>query len=442
MIVADVLARRLAELGVRRVWGESIPVGPDSADNGGYALPEHVAVPEADLAVLLADADGRIGEVDGRGRLGAAFLPGPILHLSSEPGGMAPLQTIGSAEEMLDALVDPPGILLPGTSALHLDLDLNAPASADLVAAAQPERQPVLTLDPSMAGLALLVVAGPGVIRAGGVEGLLALASGASVGVLNTMGAKGVLRWDSPWHFGTVGLQQRDLELAGLDDAEVVIATGVDPAELPEGALSKVVVQEVHPGQLAALCANWPAVGGPPRRPAFYDELAAAVRPLYEDDGAPLSPARAALHLSGALPDRGMAVVDAGTAGFWVARTFPTSIPNSVCVPSTAAPGFASAAALACVLEGRPVLAVTDEEGIETAETGAVLSFAEHLGAPVALQVWREGGPAWQSASEHVALIESELDSNEVRVDDVPVRFSDMAALSEVAGDPCAWPSV
>ncbi|MGI9576922.1 MAG: hypothetical protein ACR2OH_01845 [Microthrixaceae bacterium] len=446
MKAADVLARRLAELGARRCWGEAIPTGPDATDGwDGPALPEHVPVSSADLAVLMADAEGRIGEVDGGARLGAALLPGPtesgaILHLSSKPGGMAPLQPIGSVEEMLNALVEPDGLALPGTTALHLDFELTGEVSADVAPSEGAERQPVLTLDPSMEGLRILVIVGPGVLRAGAVEGLHDMSRAAGAGVLNTFGAKGVERWDSPWHFGTVGLQQRDLELGGLGDADVVVTSGLDPDELPGSLLAQKVVQDVHPRQLSVLLRNWGAKSDEPAsRPPLYESLAAVVTPLYEDDSAPLSPARASLHLSGALGDRGMAVADAGDAGFWVARTFPTSIPNSVCVPATPAAGFAAAAALCCSLDGRPVLAVTDETGMDAEETGAVLALAEELARPVTLQVWREGGQEWSGAADHVALIHDELESDRVRVDDVPVRFSEIAELEHVAGRVSAW---
>jgi hypothetical protein len=440
MNAADLLAARLAELGVRRVYGEGLT---------GATLPglDPVEVADPDLAVLLADADGRIGEVDGRGRLGAALLAGPILHLSSEPGGTAPLQTVGSAEEMLDALVDPPGLVVPGASALHLDLDLSAPVPDGLAASVQPDRRPVMTLDRSMAALRMVVVVGPGVVRAGALDGLRSLSRAAGAGVLNTWGAKGVERWDSPWHFGTAGLQARDLELAGLGgpgipaDCDVVIASGIDTAELPGGHLPHAVVQEVAPAQLGALCQHWPGRAGPPAaRPALYDAIAAVVGPLYESDSVPLTPARAALHLSGALPGRGMAVADAGIAGLWIARAFPTSIPNSVCVPATVAPGFAVAAAMACALEGRAVLAVTDAEGVEAPETEALMELAGGLGLAVGLQVWDDGGgPGWAAASGHVELLEAHLAGGGCRVDHVPVDFGCTAALEAAAGPVTAW---
>ena len=439
MIAADALSRRLLELGVKRIWGEALPGSDDRQ------VPLHVAVREADLAVLLADADGRIGEVDGRARLGAALLPGPILHLSSKPGGTAPLQTVGSPEEMLDALVGPTGVLIPGTMALHLDFDLHAEVPEDLSAAAQPERQTVLTLDPSMAGLRFATVVGPGVVRSAALDGLRSFSRAAGSGVFNTWGAKGVERWDSPWHFGTIGVQEGDIALAHIHDADVLVVSGLDPDELSAQDIGHPVTQEVHPAQLGALCTRWETTQDPPsERPPLYSELSGVLTSAYEDDSAPLSAARAALHLSGALPDGGMAVVDGGPAGFWVARAFPTSIPNSVVVPAgdpRASAGFAAAAAMICAVEDRPVLAVTDAAGADTPETAAVLAFAQERGVPVALQVWRDPTQGdtvanWTSADQHVRLLEEHLDPEVVRVDDVPVRLGETAGLVGVAGEP------
>jgi len=428
--VADLLEVRLRQLGVARVYGRAL------------AGLEHVLVPNSDLAVLLADADGRLGHHDGSGRLGAALLDGPILHLSSAPGGVAPLQTVTTAEELLNALVDPPGLLVPGTLALHLDLDLAAPAG-DAVATAEPERSAVMTLDPSMASLDIVLVVGPGVVRSDALDGARAFARSGGFGILNTWGAKGVERWDSPFHFGTAGLQERDMELAGLSEADVVIVSGLDPAETPLDRLGSWVVQEVPPAQLGALTTGWTPSRELPERPPLYDQIAKVVTPLYESDGVPLTGARAALHLSGALPDRGVAVADPGAAGFWIARTFPTSIPGSVCVPATYTPGFAAAAALVCSIEGRPCLAVSDQvggiEGIDDV-SAELLELAESLGRPVALQLWGPEG-SLDSSGAHVELLAESLATTTVRIDEVPVDVASTEALEGVAGALIAWPT-
>jgi hypothetical protein len=427
--IADLLEERLRQLGVMRVYGAPL------------AGLQHVPVDDVDLAVLLADADGRLGHHDGSGRLGAALLDGPILHLSSEPGGRSPLMTVQSPEQLLDALADPPGMTLPGVLALHLDLDLDAPAPAALVAEPQVSRVPVMTLDPSMAQLRVVAVVGPGVVRASGLEGLSDMARKGGIGIVNTWGAKGVERWDSPFHFGTAGLQARDFELAGLDAADVVVTSGLDPDESPLEALGSWVVQDVPPAQLGALCHRWPASRTLPDRPPLYDTVAAVVTPLYESDRVPLTAPRAALHLSGALPERGVVVADPGRAGFWIARTFPTSFPGSVCVPATGEAGFAAAAALVCRLEGRPCLAVSDQvgglDGLDDT-SAAVLELAESLGLGVALQLWGPEG-SLDSSSAHVELLADELATQVVRIDEVPVQVDDTAALERAAGALIAW---
>jgi hypothetical protein len=176
-------------------------------------------------------------------------------------------------------------------------------------------------------------------------------------------------------------------------------------------------------------------------RPPLYDAIAAVVTPLYESDAVPLTAARASLHLSGALPDRGMVVADPGPAGFWIARAFPTSIPGSVCVPATRVEGFAAAAALVCGLEGRPCVAVSDQiegpEGLDPT-TSQVLELAEALGVPVPLQLWGPRG-SLASSTAHVEMLSESLSGGGVRIDDVPVDLSGTTELERVAGPLRAW---
>jgi hypothetical protein len=426
--VEDLLAERLRQLGVRRTYG--LPIrGLD-----------HVAVEDPDVAVLLADADGRIGHVDGSGRLGAALLAGPILHLSSAPGGRAPLQTVGSVDDLVEALADPPGMAVPGTSALHLDLDLQEPVPEVPMPEGGPERVPVLLLDPSLAGLRILVLAGPGVVRTYSHVGLRNLTRAAGAPVLSTFGAIGLERWDSPYHAGVGGLQRDDLALGGLDDAEIVITTGLDPAEVPARRLARLVVQDVPPRQLGVLLKDWSARGPEPEgRPSVRTALAPVLNPLWESPGSPLTAARAALHLSGALPDEGVIVADPGPVGFWVARAAPSSYPGAVCVPATAEPGFAVAGAVVAALDGRPCLAVTDAEGASEPLTGALLELAAGLELGVALQVWGDEGDL-PDAAAHVELVRAILDGDgPTGAVAVPVDLALPDALVELAGPVVAW---
>jgi hypothetical protein len=192
------------------------------------------------------------------------------------------------------------------------------------------------------------ILVGPGVVRDGCVPGLHAFAARGACGVVNTWGAKGVFRWDDPFHFGTAGLQARDFELAGLGEVDVLVTSGLDPAEVtstPWAGRAEVI--DVAPADLATVELSLPR--GTLERPRLYTELAAVVGPMYEDAASP--PARAAA-LAASLPDGGVVVADPGLVGFWIARTFPTAVAGSVAVRTGA---LADA-----VRAGRPVTYVTD----------------------------------------------------------------------------------
>src|SRR5829696_7359902 len=77
----------------------------------------------------------------------------------------------------------------------------------------------------------VVVLAGPGVLRHADLMRVWATEHG--LPVANTVSLKGLFRWDSPHHIGTVGLQERDFELAGFGEAERIYAVGVDEDETP-----------------------------------------------------------------------------------------------------------------------------------------------------------------------------------------------------------------
>jgi len=203
-----------------------------------------------------------------------------------------------------------------------------------------------------MSGLGVLV--GPGVVRAGCVDGLRAFAARVGSGVVNTWGAKGVFRWDDPYHFGTAGLQARDFELAGLGDVEVVVTSGLDPDEVTaQPWLGRAEVVDVAPTDLATIDLELPT--GTLDRPALYSRLATVVGPMYDRPGSP--PARAAA-LAAGLPAGGVVVAEPGLVGFWIARTFPTSQAGSVVVPASGGLEAAHQAARELARAGRDVVLI------------------------------------------------------------------------------------
>jgi thiamine pyrophosphate-dependent acetolactate synthase large subunit-like protein len=203
------------------------------------------------------------------------------------------------------------------------------------------------------------ILVGPGVVQAGAVEGLHRFAAAVGCGVVNTWGAKGVFVWDDPRHFGTAGLQARDFVLAGLGDVDVLVTSGLDPAEVTSTPWAdRAEVIDVEPGDLADAAdeRTWPA--GTLERPALYTDLAAACGPLYASTATPPPAAQRARDLAAELPAGGLVVGEPGLVGFWVARTFPTSVPGSVLVPASGGKEAAWTAAIEAAVAGRPVTLV------------------------------------------------------------------------------------
>lgn len=417
--VDDLVGDCLRALGADVVFGRPL---------GGL---ERVDVPDWDLAALLADAAGRTG----RGP-GVAFGPDGRLRLSSRPGTVVEPAAVSDPETLASLL----GAFDVGhvhvTREYVLDLDLDAPSPPDAEPVNYDQAGELYALSPTLAELDLVTVAGPGVVRAGQVDALAMFAAQAGCGVLNTWGAKGVFPWDSPYHFGTGGLQARDAELSGLLDADIVVAVGVDDDELAIDALGLGQVLEVEPDQLAALAFTWPEPESLPVRPRLYTELAAALAPLYESDAVPLTPPRAAAALARSRPGTGLVAVDPGPAGLWVARTFPTTEPGTVVVPATVAPGFAAAAALVARGRGRPSLAVTTAPVDEA--TSAVLALAERLGADLTVLAWGADG-SLAAADDVDELLAAAWSGASGPVVSLPVDFAATSVLEAVAGPVVAW---
>lgn len=423
--VADLLGRCLRTLGVRRVFGSAA-----SGISGVPGLP-HVLVEDPALAVLLCDAAGRVGPGPG-----AALLPGRVLRLGSQPGAVAEHVAVDDVENLPRVLAAFALAEVFATVEYHLDVDLDQTAPDHLVPIEpQPELQ-ASSLAPDMADVDALVLAGPGVVRHGAVADLHEVAARLGVGVVNTWGAKGVYRWDSPFHFGTAGLQARDAELAGLTTAELVITTGLDPHEMPVETWATGPVLDVDPRVLRALTFRWDESTRTLTRPALYERLSSVLAPLYASDAAPLTPARAAADLGALRPDGGLIAADPGPAGLWIARALPTTEPGSVVVPALEVHGFALAAAVAASLDDRAAVAVVADP-VDDA-TAALLALAEHWGARVVLEVWGIDAAPRPPVARTGALAEA-LAAPGVSVLPLPVDFSHTRVLEEVAGPVVAW---
>ncbi len=435
--VGELIGRCLGAAGVRRVFlgatdGASIP---------GVTA---VAVDSPGLAILLADADGRIGPGPG-----AAWLDAGRLRLSSRPGGSATPRVVRTLEEVPGAVHEAARVaaaprVRTATLKLELDLAAAAPSGLDPVSGSLPSPGVAPEIPEAER---ILVLAGPGVVRAGAVAGLRAFAAAGGFGVTNSWGAKGVFSWQSEYHMGTAGLQARDFELLGFGKAELVIATGLDPDEAREDhwSLGAKVVQ-VEPTQLAALAAAWSRPRARIEPNDFMQLMSAVCLPLQTAKKFPLSPGRVIGDLRSELAGDDLLIADPGPAGLWVARAFPTTVRGSVVVPAQVVPGFAVAGALVAGLREprRRAIAVTTGPIDPTSEL--VLETARRMGVPLLLELWTDaalpGALDVTRADEHAPLLREALGEGGVRVLRVPVDLSDTDQLVAVAGDVIAWPDL
>jgi len=317
---------------------------------------------------------------------GEFWLPG------LEPGPCLTVE-VDSAE----ALVAVADTLPPGEVELHITLDPTQPVEDSAPWPRAPDdnwlEPSEETIEAVRAAASLVLLAGPGVITHMAVPGLHDLAVSTGIGVLNTWGAKGVFHWKSQHHLATIGLQADDFVLSGLGEADLIIASGLDPAEAPEERWRLAPALTVPPAGLAPLAERCgPGRGTPMTVPPLRARLAEVTQRGWSVQTSLLPPSRATMHYGECVGAGALVAADAGNAGFWVARTLGTTRLGAVIVPSTPSPGFAAACVAVSLLRrpSRPALAVIDRAEEEV--TAAIVDAAAGLGVRVPVEAWDPEG--------------------------------------------------
>ena len=107
--------------------------------------------------------------------------------------------------------------------------------------------------------------------------------------------------------------------------------------------------------------------------------------------GDPLPPPQAAKALADGLPGGGLVVAPPGPTGFWIGRTFPTSVAGSVIVTTGDPAGTAELVALEAARSGRPTtLVVADRDVPEAVADGSLLAEAADEDLPLVVEVWTD----------------------------------------------------
>jgi acetolactate synthase-1/2/3 large subunit len=390
----------------------------------------------------------------------------------------------------------------PGATHLELPEDVMAePLDASPLAHAapvQPEPGPrevqraAELIDSAERPVAL---AGNGAIRARAAQALRAFVYTTGIPVAETFMAKGLVDSDDPHSLGTVGLQTRDYEMAGFEDADLVIAIGYDLVEhAPENwnprADKKIIVVDSVAAEideffipqvelvgdiadviarLAATCQR--AETHPPSWCGLHEVVTQALSDARDDDHFPLRPARVLWDIREALGPRDILVSDVGLHKLWIGRMFPAHEPGTVLIANgLAGMGFALPTAIAAKLvhPHLGVVAVSGDGGflmncqeLETAvrlrtaivnviwengEFGSIAwkqdkKFGRHFdvefGNPDFVQLGESFGmPAWRcvSAQEFTPRLREALALDTPSLIVVPIDYSIDVAISEQLG--------
>jgi acetolactate synthase I/II/III large subunit len=260
-----------------------------------------------------------------------------------------------------------------------------------------------------------IALVGGGAIRARASRVLRAFTQTTGIPVAETFMAKGLLDYEDPLAVGTVGLQTRDYELAGFEDADVVMAIGYDLVEHapqnwnPRKNKKIVVIDSVAAeideffvpavelvgdiahvlGRLAGECSRVWAGGG---SSALRDLVQGALADASDDDHFPLRPPRVLWDIRQALGRDDLLVSDVGLHKLWIGRMFPAHEPGTVLIANgLAGMGFALPTAIGAKLvhPRRNVVAVSGDGGFLM--NCQELETAVRLRTPVVNVVWENG---------------------------------------------------
>jgi acetolactate synthase-1/2/3 large subunit len=261
-----------------------------------------------------------------------------------------------------------------------------------------------------------IILAGNGAIRTHASRALRAFVHTTGIPVAETFMAKGLIDYEDPHALGTVGLQSRDYELAGFDDADVVIAVGYDLVEhKPENwnphADKKIVVIDTVAAEideffmpeveligdiahvlarLAAGCSR--KQSGPPEPDRLRELVSGALATARDDDHFPLRPPRVLYDLRRALNRNDLLVSDVGLHKLWIGRMFPAHEPGTVLIANgLAGMGFAVPTAIAAKLVDphRNVVTVSGDGGFLM--NCQELETAVRLKTPTVNVIWENG---------------------------------------------------
>jgi acetolactate synthase-1/2/3 large subunit len=246
-----------------------------------------------------------------------------------------------------------------------------------------------LAADIIRGGTKVVALAGNGAVRGDASGALREFCRATGIAVAETFMGKGLVSADSGEALGATGLQAGDYQMAGFDDADVVVTIGYDlveqsPQQWNPRRDKTIVCIDTLPAEIDGYYTPAVELVGDIRHVllALAEECRDAVRPggstrLREatsgllhrsasDDSFPMRPPRLLADIRACLGRRDILVSDVGLHKLWIGRMYPAYEPNTTLIANgLAGMGFAVPAAIAAKLV-RPsalVVAVSGDGG-------------------------------------------------------------------------------
>jgi len=339
-----------------------------------------------------------------------------------------------------------------------------------------------------------IVLAGNGAMRVSASAALREFSEATGIPVAETFMGKGLVDNRGENALGAVGLQAGDYDMAGFDEADVVITVGFDLVEHSPDHWNgdrdkKIVYIDTVPvevdayfvtgadlvgdvnrilGRLTHECSGLGPGGGSSR---LRDVVLGRLEAARDDDAFPMQPPRALWEIRQVLGDEDILISDVGLHKLWIGRMYPAHEPNTCLIANgLAGMGFALPAAIAAKLvhPDRNVITVNGDGGflmnfqeLETAKRmrtafvnviwenrqyGSIVwkqdkKFGNHFGTdftnPDFVKLADSFGlPAWrcESAEDFPRYLRAALGHDGPTVVVLPIDYSIDVAISEELG--------
>ncbi|MGN6346394.1 MAG: acetolactate synthase large subunit [Candidatus Nitrosocosmicus sp.] len=260
-----------------------------------------------------------------------------------------------------------------------------------------------------------LILAGHGAARDNSQDALVHFSEKLNIPVATTFMGKGIFPDRHPNALGTIGFMHRDYINFGLDKADLLICIGYDMQEFdpvrinPKGD-KKILHISRYPAEVDA---NYPvSVGIQSNISMALEHLSNNIKPKEgikpvsknirsllkeelengsDDCSFPLKPQRIISDIRVALDDSDIVLVDTGALKMWMARLYPTYMPNTCLISnglSTMAFAMPGAIGVKLAFPERKVLAVVGDGGMMM--LGSELETAIREKIPIVVLIWED----------------------------------------------------